>query len=189
MREPPTYTAFVADRRVGSGSLSAAARAARAALDSDPEAPVLVFNDEDGRQVDVDLRGNPDEVADRYAIAPVSRGPGRPRLGVVAREITLLPRHWDWLARQPGGASVALRKLVEEASRSGEARTRAAREAAYRFMTAMAGDWPGYEEACRALFAGDRVGLENTTAAWSPDVRAHVLALAGASEATATPRA
>ncbi len=74
------------------------------------------------------------------------RGRGRPKLGVVAREVTLLPRHWDWLNAQPGGASVALRKLVEQARRAnGDAdRARAAREAAYHFMSAMAGDLPAF---------------------------------------------
>src|SRR4029079_4156101 len=78
---------------------------------------------------------SPDVETDETAAAE-PRGRGRPRLGVVAREGTLLPRHWEWLGTQPGGASVVLRKLVEEARRAnGDAdRTRAARDAAYRFM-------------------------------------------------------
>ena len=108
------------------------------------------------------------------------RGPGRPKLGVVAREITLLPRHWEWLAQQPGGASVAIRKLVEEARRTGEDkdRIRAGQEAAYRFMSAMAGNKPHYEEAIRALFAGDPVRFEELIAGWPADVRDHAARLA-----------
>ena len=105
------------------------------------------------------------------------RGPGRPKLGVVAREITLLPRHWEWLAQQPGGASVAIRRLVEQARRSGEDkdRMRQAREAAYRFMSAMAGNKPHYEDAIRALFAGDPARFEELIAGWPADVRDHAV--------------
>ena len=99
---------------------------------------------------------------------------------MVAREITLLPRHWDWLARQPGGASVAIRRLVEEARRTGEDkdRLRQAREAAYRFMSVMAGNKPHYENAIRALFAGDPARFEELIAGWPIDVRNHVSQLA-----------
>ena len=108
------------------------------------------------------------------------RGPGRPKLGVVAREITLLPRHWDWLAQQPGGASVAIRKLVEQARRTGEDkdRIRQAQEAAYRFMSVMAGNRPHYEDAIRALFAGDRRRFGKLIAGWPADVRDHASRLA-----------
>jgi hypothetical protein len=111
----------------------------------------------------------------------LQRGPGRPRLGVVGREVTLLPRHWEWLNSQPGGASVALRKLVEEARRvnAGRDGVRRSQEAAYRFMSAMAGDEPGYEEALRALFAGKRGKLEECIAEWPIDVRDYAKKLAG----------
>jgi hypothetical protein len=107
------------------------------------------------------------------------RGPGRPKLGVAAREVTLLPRHWEWLATQPGGASVALRKLVELAQRQSQAtdRVRLLTAVAYKFMSTMAGHLPGFEEASRALFAGDGAALAVRTAAWPTDVRAHVLRL------------
>jgi hypothetical protein len=106
------------------------------------------------------------------------RGRGRPRLGVVAREVTLLPRHWEWLNAQPGGASVALRKLVEAGMRDRGAQERAMREAAYRFMSALAGDMPGFEEATRALFAGDAPGMAERMAPWPADIREHALRLA-----------
>ncbi|OZI62295.1 DUF2239 family protein [Bordetella genomosp. 11] len=106
------------------------------------------------------------------------RGRGRPRLGVIAREVTLLPRHWEWLNTQPGGASVALRKLVEAGMRDRRARERTMREAAYRFMSAMAGDMEGFEEAARALFADDARAMSRQMASWPADIREHALRLA-----------
>jgi hypothetical protein len=126
----------------------------------DPNA--LIFDHETGRVVDIDPRFPPSEEGPR---------PGRPRLGVVAREVTLLPRHWDWLATQPGGASVALRKLVEDASRNPRAQQRARRDAAYRLATALVGNAPGYEEAMRALYAGHGEEFAAHIEAWPADVR------------------
>jgi len=113
---------------------------------------------------------------------PSPRGPGRPKLGVVAREVTLLPRHWDWLSAQPGGASVALRKLVEDARRTSAPRDRVrrAQEAAYRFMSAMAGNLPGFEEAARSLFAANRARFAAETEPWPADVRDHARKMADA---------
>lgn len=166
------------------GTMAEVASRVQEFLDGGGPEPVLVFDDETGEQVEVDPRGTvgarSDGAADRGPVeAP--RGPGRPRLGVVAREVTLLPRHWEWLGGQPGGASVALRKLVEEARRHNEAsdRARRAREAAYRFLTAVGGNLPGYEEALRALFASDRPRLEREMRGWPVDVRDHALKLAG----------
>lgn len=114
--------------------------------------------------------------------AAVKSGPGRPRLGVVAREVTLLPRHWAWLNSQPGGASVALRKLVEQARKEGQSqdRRRLSQEATYRFMSVMAGSLDGFEEAARALFATDRLRFEALTAPWPQDIQKHLLQLAQA---------
>ena len=116
-------------------------------------------------------------------ISRAGRKPGRPKLGVVPREVTLLPRHWEWLAAQPGGASVALRKLVEHASRANQSqdRIRKSRESAYRFMTAMAGNDPGFEEALRALFAGNHERFEQEIAEWPRDIQAHARKLAAPS--------
>lgn len=168
---PRPFAAFAGTARLATGSLAEAALAARGAQDRGERA--LVFDAESGEVVDLDLRGGDAEIAARYAPAPqpVARR-GRPRLGVTAREVTLLPRHWDWLAGQPGGASVALRRLVEAARKAeGEAgAVRRRREAAYRFMSAMAGDLPGFEAAARALFAGDQEALEDRMEAWPPDV-------------------
>ena len=143
-------------------------------------AALLMFDDTSGALVDLDLRELAADAGAEPAPADAPRSVGRPKLGVVAREVTLLPRHWDWLASQPGGASAALRRLVEAARKTSEDRDRRRRatEIAYRFTSAMAGDAPGFEEASRALFAGDRAGFVTHTAAWPPDVRAHALALA-----------
>jgi hypothetical protein len=186
------YIAFEADRRIASGDLREVARAAKQVLDQRHEASILLFNGQTSEPVDLDYRGSVDDVLARLpeiagvpeapedAAPSAPRGPGRPKLGVVAREITLLPRHWDWLAQQAGGASVAIRKLVEEARRTGEHkdRIRLAQEAAYRFMSAMAGNQPHYEDAIRALFAGDSVDFEKLIAEWPADVRDHASALA-----------
>lgn len=176
------YTAFEGVRRIASGDLPEVALAAKSAIDRSDSLTLLIFDDSTGTLIDVDYRGSPDEVARRLTPPPATRGPGRPKLGVVAREVTLLPRHWDWLASQPGGASVALRKLVEEALKSSGERDRArqARDAAYRIMSAMAGDEPGFEEAARALFASDSVRFTTEIAGWPADLRDYVSELAAA---------
>jgi hypothetical protein len=166
-----TYIAFSGLQRIAEGSLADVA----VALRSTPGA--LAFAP-DGRLVDIDVRGSEAEI--RARLAPPARSRGRPSLGVQPREVTLLPRQWDWLATQPGGASATLRRLVDAARRSPEADARAAHEAAYRFMSAIAGDLPGYEEALRALFAGDGVAMARHMADWPKDVREHALQLAGA---------
>lgn len=175
-----TCTLFEGARRVASGPRAEVARAALRALDAGADGPVLVWDDATGRLVDIDPRGDsPAAEAPAEPEAPV-RQRGRPKLGVVAREVTLLPRHWEWLRAQSGGASVALRKLVEEARRQGAGRdqVRARREAAYRFLAAMAGDLPGYEDALRALFAGDRARFDAQSGSWPKDVRDYGLKLA-----------
>jgi len=176
--------AFAGHEMIGRGSpreVLAAVKAASEAAETGGPA-VLVFDRATGRTVEFDLRG---DLATALARLPetapeTKRGPGRPRLGVTAREVTLLPRHWDWLADQPGGASVALRKLVETALRDAEGpdRARKARDAAYRFMTALAGDLPGYEDAVRALFAGDEKALERAVTGWPEGVRERATELA-----------
>ncbi|GAA0767852.1 DUF2239 family protein [Brevundimonas olei] len=176
-------TAFDGHTMIAAGPLAQVAAATKAAHDAGRA--VLVFRDEDARPIDLDLRGDLEAVLARLPQEqpqpePEKRGPGRPKLGVTAREVTLLPRHWDWLASQPGGASVALRKLVEAALREAEGpdRMRRSREAAYRLMTAVAGDLPDYEEAVRMLFAGDWTAFDARTEAWPVDVRDYARRLA-----------
>jgi uncharacterized protein len=194
-------TAFEGGRCIASGTLQQVALATKPVVDrwasSISPPPVLVFDTATSEVVELDWRGSDADFATRLAAmdlalsqaepqtpAPevatdestVARGRGRPKLGVAAREVTLLPRHWEWLASQPGGASVALRKLVEVARRESEDkdRVRQAQAVGYKFMSTMAGHEPGFEEASRALFAGDRRGFEAHTARWPADVQAHL---------------
>ncbi|RDI99045.1 DUF2239 family protein [Dyella solisilvae] len=183
--DTPTCTAFDGQRLLASGSLASVALEAKRVIDAGAPGPVLVFEDHTGRAVDIDYRGTPEQMLARLVAAPAdqpaaTRGPGRPKLGVVPREVTLLPRHWDWLAAQPGGASATLRRLVEEARRShhGRDRLRQAGEALDRFMLAMTGDLPGYEEASRAFWRQDRDRFDALTSAWPDDLREHVRRLA-----------
>lgn len=191
----PACIAFEGERRIAMGSLADVAAAIRKRPNRPNHENVHVFEYASGKALHLDLSGSEKDVRARYAGAPPTslatpervsastpRGPGRPRLGVVAREVTLLPRHWEWLSAQPGGASVALRKLVEEARKTrGQSDTlRARQEAAYRFISAIAGDWRNYEESTRALFAGDADRFRELTDPWPVDVRDHARHLASA---------
>lgn len=206
MRPDTRCTAFQGARRVAAGELRHVALSAQEASRRDPATSVLIFDDRDGSLIDLPLEGDAAallrrlaalaeiagggegrdvdpseaETSQAQAAAEARRGPGRPKLGVVAREVTLLPRHWAWLASQPGGASVALRRLVDEARRRHAERDvrRHAQDAAYRFMHAIAGDAPGFEEAARALFAAQASAFEEHIAGWPEDVREHAALLA-----------
>lgn len=185
------YTVFVDRHIVAAGSLREVSVRVRQTLDERRLARLLIFDDRTGSQIDFDPRSEPEEPVYESA-APVEQAAnedqevkpaakvGRPKLGVVSGEVTLLPRHWEWLKSQPGGASVTLRKLVEEARRAGEEQTkkREAQEAAHRFMTAIAGDLDGYEEALRELYAGNREEFERCLAKWEPDVTRYASRLA-----------
>ena len=177
---PSGLVLFQGARKIAQGPLDEVQGKALEARSAAPEAPLLAFDLATGRLTD--LEGRVEAVAAAPGPEPARRG--RPRLGVVAREVTLLPRHWDWLAQQPGGASVTLRKLVEQARKThaGADAQRARREGAYRFMSAMAGDAPGFEEASRALFAGDRGRLSGLMAPWPADIVATVETLLGPEE-------
>ncbi|MCB2225100.1 MAG: DUF2239 family protein [Desulfarculaceae bacterium] len=183
-RQSSECAAFEGSRCLASGELHQVAREVKGFLDSNQNVSVLIFDAETGKPVELDFRGTEAEVLARLepatpdaapaeAPAPAKRGPGRPKLGVVSREVTLLPRHWDWLNAQPGGASVTLRKLVEQAKKANQGReaVRRAQEAAYGFMSAMAGDLPGFEESTRALFAGDAGRFNELTEPWPQGVR------------------
>jgi uncharacterized protein len=190
--QEPIFTAFVGSRRIGRGGLSRVADAVKQSVDLGGAEEILIFEDANGRPIEIDFRGSADDVQASVRRALIARAgptatveaesvrkPGRPKIGVVAREVTLLPRHWQWLGRQPGGASVALRRLVEEAAkdRSGQERRRQAQEAAYRFLSALAGDRPHYEDAVRALFAGDAAGFARHIASWPSDIQDYALVI------------
>jgi len=184
-------TAFLGARRVASGSVEQVVSVVKEGLAESEVAQLLIFDDSTGEQIEVDFRGTVDDVLKRRAQRPghvsavevgipASRPVGRPKLGVVSGEVTLLPRHWEWLKSQPGGASVTLRKLIDEARRAGEERSkiRKSQEATYRFMTAMAGNFHQYEEALRALYAADASRFYDLIAEWAPDIRDYIEKLA-----------
>ena len=185
---PPRTTsciAFDGQQRIAQGALVDVARATRQRLDAGAAGPMLVFDEHNSHPIELDLRGSVDDVLARLApetapTEPASRGPGRPKLGVVPREVTLLPRHWDWLGQQPGGASAVLRRLVEQSIRQGGAKERArqAVESVDRFMRVMAGDEAGYEEASRAFYRGERSHFDALINNWPIDVRVHLRQLA-----------
>ena len=185
---PPTeYTAFAGTRRIASGNRLLVITAAKQHLDINAER-VLIFEDDTGRQVDFNFSGSLDDVLERERATSTRTRPGRPRLGVVGREVSLLPRHWEWLEEQPNGISAAIRRLVDEARKRepGAQRARRLRDGISRFMWSMAGDLPDYEEAARALHAGDQARLEELVSKWPADVRAHVLRLAAKAAELAT---
>lgn len=176
-------TAFAGSQCIASGNLKDVALAVKKVLDQDNLEPILIFDDATSQQIEVDFRGTSQDVVQRLAVASnnrkpeqpvreVSKGPGRPKLGVVSREVTLLPRHWEWLNSQPGGASVALRKLVEEARRTNQGKDaiRQAQEATYKFMSVMAGNEPGFEEAARHLFALNQQRFNELVGIWPTDI-------------------
>ncbi|MDB6060179.1 MAG: uncharacterized protein JWM78_282 [Verrucomicrobiaceae bacterium] len=197
----PTWIAFAGNKRIASGPARDVTTKVKTFVDTDNRQSILIFDATSSQPIELDLRGSLTTVLKRLAItyphtsaadseeeaeiAEAPRTAGRPKLGVTAREVTLLPRHWDWLAAQTGGASVALRKLVEHALRASKEddRIRQAREAAYKFMTAIAGNQPAFEDTTRALFAGDIDTFQTSLAKWPADIRKHALALAAASSA------
>lgn len=160
-----SVTAFLAEKRIASGERDEVARTIKDRL-SQHDGAVLVFEDRTGRITDLDYRG------------AVPRSAGRPKLGVHAREVTLLPRHWEWLSEQPSGASAALRRLVDEARGKGLSE-RERRDAVYRFMQAACGDMPGYEEALRALYAAREEDFFGIVDGWPEDISRYIRKLFG----------
>ena len=173
-KSAPRFVCFAGSHRIAEGSLSDVALAAWRIERGKAVQPILTFNRETGAVVDLNLSGTENDVANRYiAVGEAPPKRGRPKLGVIPREITLLPRHWEWLARQPGGASATLRRLIDTA-RKDRATQDAAREhvaAAYSFMATIAGDLPMFEEASRELFAHNFSRLEALITKWPADIR------------------
>jgi hypothetical protein len=170
----PTYAAFSNNRLVASGTIEEVLRATKKRVDKNG-ANVLIFEEASGRQVDFNMSGSIDDVLARTR-AEAKPGPGRPRLGVISREVSLLPRHWDWLENQPNGASAAIRRLVDDArhNETGAERGRHVRNGINRFLWSMAGDFPNFEETARAIDAREDSRLDGLMSAWAKDVREYV---------------
>ena len=180
MIEELSYVAFAHERLISAGTLREVLSATKAFIDASPDPRVLIFEDQTGRQLDFNFNGSLAEVLERaLPSAPERAGPGRPKLGVVSREISLLPRHWEWLEGQPQGISAALRRLVDEAKKRDpdEQRVRRARQAINKLMTALAGNAEHYEEATRALFAKDNERFAQLIRSWPKDIKKHLLRL------------
>ena len=191
MSDTTCCIAFAGTDLIAMGAPGDVARAVHARVSEPDHAPICVLDAATSAPVDFVMHGTADEVAamadEQMAARAEAAGKatrGRPRLGVVAREVTLLPRHWDWLSAQPGGASVTLRKLVDAARKQNGAndRVRRTQDVTYRFLHAVAGDVAGYEEVSRALYAWDLARLDTLLAGWPTDVVAHVRRLLAGAE-------
>jgi hypothetical protein len=193
MEKANTYTAFETGAIVAQGPLPQVILAVKRRLGKADHSSVLIFSDDTGNTMDFNFQGSEKDVLKRLEVFtgaggdgpgdsdPGNPGPGRPKLGVVSREVSLLPRQWEWLASQSGGASAVLRRLVDEARKKASEgmSIKQVQERAYKFLSVIAGDFPGYEEAIRALYKKDRKRFVTRIAEWPEDVKAHALALAG----------
>ncbi len=181
--EPKTYVVFDGTNLIARGRLTEIVRHGKALFDRGGVARIALYDDATGHPVDIDFTGTEAEVQAKLTAHPVvgtaqpgpaeKRKPGRPRLGVVSREISLLPRHWRWLSTQRGGASATLRRLVdtERKNGAGEDQVRRTIDSAYQFMLDIAGDLPDFEEASRSLFARDFAAFTNFIAPWPPGIQ------------------
>lgn len=189
-------TAFEGQRCVAAGDLVSVVQKLKQVTDENGTLPILIFEDATSAVIEVDLRGPVEEIIENLlrrkrnsvvvGLSSQKRSPGRPKLGVIAREVTLLPGQWDWLDAQSGGASAALRRLVHEAKKGSEEKgsARQSQDAVYKFMTAMAGDLPGFEEALRAFYRKDQTRFAELIKPWPRDIRAHVKKLVAAAALT-----
>lgn len=181
-----SYTAFGNEKLIAHGSLDEVVLKIKRWNDKNTTASLLVFNDFTGKTMEFDLRGSEKDVLQKIEmfipqdVSAVSPGPGRPKLGVITREVSLLPQHWEWLASQPEGASAALRKLVEGAKKNlvMKESVKQVQERAYKIMSILAGDLPQYEEALRSLYRKNEENFKQHIAMWSPDIKDYVIKIA-----------
>jgi len=182
--EQTTYTAFAGQRLVASGELSEMLKDVKSFIDGEHSNGVLIFDDETGEQVDFDFRGDIDDVLARVVPPKVKPGPGRPSLGVVCGEVSLLPRHWEWLERQQHNVSASIRRLVDDAIRNepASAKARKALEATDRVLWVIGGNLPNCEEASRCLYARDFDRFREYIKNWPMDLFNHLSRLAKRAE-------
>ncbi len=176
MNESERYSSFIGDRHLFTGDLKGMLSQTHAYISRHGEEGLLIFDNFSGRQIDYNFRVSLEELLGKELPPTPKKGPGRPRLGVVCGEISLLPRHWDWLQRQRQSASATIRRLIEAAMKeaSPEEKTREAIDAAGKFLWTMAGNLSDFEEASRALYAQKWHILDAITAAWPEDIAKHL---------------
>lgn len=181
-----TYTAFEGFQKLISADLEKVLLTVKRRLKANRDSSVLIFSDSTGKQMDFDLSGTDADVTDRHKIYTMKTAPpqptvGRPKLGVVPREISLLPSHWEWLNNQTGGASPTIRQLIDEKIKSSSTdrlKVKTSQEVTYKFLSALAGDLPNFEEAVRYLYRSDRKKFLEQVSGWHKDVVDHALRLA-----------
>lgn len=183
---PVTLTAFLQRRQIAHGNLSEILQQIKATPIGNES--VFIFNDQTGKRLDIHPHGDeasalaayPELAEQQPEESATVKTRGRPKLGVSAKEVTLLPRHWEWLATQPGGASATLRRLIEQARKASEPadNKRRRHESAYQFMHEVAGDLPEYETCLRALFADDETAFNAAMTDWPQDIRRYAATLA-----------
>ncbi len=187
MESSDTYTAFEGNSQLVHGSLSDVVIKIKKRLGKEGNSSILIFSDSTGKTIDFNFQGNERDIQKRLEIfvseeVPIDNsGPGRPKLGVISREVSLLPRHWEWLATQTGGASSILRNLVEEAKKKSANgnHSKQAQERTYKFMSAIAGDFEGYEEALRALYKKDKKNFLVQIQTWPRDIIKYLIEISG----------
>lgn len=178
-----TYTAFDNTSIIAHGSLRDVILKTKKILGKSENSSFLIFSDSTGKTIDFNFQGTEKEILKRLEIFVSNSDekielarPGRPKLGVISREISLLPRHWEWLATQSSGASSSIRNLIEDAIKKSTSKVslKQQQEKVYRVMTTLAGDLDGYEEAIRSLYKRDRESFIKFTKGWSKDLRSYL---------------
>ncbi|MES2802482.1 MAG: DUF2239 family protein [Bdellovibrionota bacterium] len=179
------YTVFAGFKIISQGNIEEVAIATKKYLKKEDDVRLLIFSDLSGKQMDLDLSGADKDVIDRLSVykaaeASVSvSGPGRPKIGVKPREVSLLPLHWEWLSTQSGGASATIRRLVDEKMKAPtpKDKIKQTQESVYTFLNSIAGDLTNFEDAIRFLYRQDEAKFKDAIADWPKDLKKHTLTL------------
>jgi hypothetical protein len=186
MNTSNTYTAFNNTDLFHQGDLSEVVLKIKDHIGKAENTTITVFSDATGKTIDFNFQGTKKDVQKRLdvfvsesSLTNTITGPGRPKLGVISREISLLPTHWEWLSTQPGGASAILRRLVDEARKKSlnTPSIKSIQEKTHRFISAIAGDLEGYEEVLRAMYRKDEDQFLIHMSSWPNDLKTHALFL------------
>tara|TARA_B100001013_G_scaffold338302_1_gene259147 strand:+ start:260 stop:835 length:576 start_codon:yes stop_codon:yes gene_type:complete len=167
-----TYIAIHNKSLIAQGELPAVIREAQRQF---PEAEPCLYKLDNGKRVDIDWRGDAEEVIKRLpaALVPPAEKRGRPKLGVISKEVTLLPEHWEWLSVQRGGASTTLRRLIDSAMSSmTPAQERRIKQDQLYSMMRVFEDEAGFEAASRALYRLDEAAFSQAIGNWPEALQA-----------------